>query len=146
LRVVKLRLSRKLIFVAGLLTCLQCSPDVLTADELQAIQDRGVDGLVDHLLTFVRRPPLDILAEGLVKFGTERTAIQVLNAYNEFLDRLNDPTVRKTLEELPPLAGEQDPVLAEVKRVGNRFQDGLIDLFFHDHAGVAKLTKYYGLF
>jgi Nucleotidyltransferase domain len=146
LRVIKLRLSRKLIFVAGLLTCLLCDRALLSAGQLKELEDRGVSGLVDYLLAFLRRPPLDTLADCLVRFATPDTARKVLGAYNEFLDRLNDGQVRQTLEGLRPLVDEGNPVLAELKAIGHRFQDGLIDLFFHGHEELAKLTRYYGIF
>jgi predicted nucleotidyltransferase len=145
LRVIKLRFSRKLIFAAGLLTCLQCDATLLPEEDNRRINAAGVDAMVEYLRQHACRPPLEILAQGLGRFGRPGTAAKILDAYDEFLDRINDPHVRKTLEDLPPRE-EDNAVLKQLKDVGKRFQDGLVALFFDDSPALGKLVRSFGLF
>lgn len=145
LRVIKLRFSRKLIFAAGLLTCLQCDSTLLPNNGFDQINSQGVNSMVEHLRIHACRPPLEILAEGLVRFGRPGTAAKVLDAYDEFLERIDDPHVRKTLEDLPPFE-EDNPVLKQLKDVGKRFQEGILSLFFDDSPVLGKLVRSFGIF
>jgi predicted nucleotidyltransferase len=70
LRNVKLRLSRKLIFVAGLLACLNCDlhPSVDLQEARRANDRDDVSrAMTEFLLSFSQRPPLETLAGAFLK-------------------------------------------------------------------------------
>src|SRR5271157_2696603 len=76
LRNAKLRMSRKLIFVSGLLTCFSCSLNEelqakVSTDERNIKTARSVNlaRLQDHILQCVRQTPLDIVALATMEYG-----------------------------------------------------------------------------
>ena len=146
LRVVKLRLSRKLIFAAGLLACLQCDPKLLTGEREHLKGSQNVNDQSDFLLRFVEQSPLDIVADGLARYAQDGTTVRVLNAYDQFLTKVHDTNIRETLENLQPKEEENHPVLLDLKAIGKEFQQGIVDLFFTDHPDLAQLTRQFGLF
>jgi predicted nucleotidyltransferase len=84
-RIVKLRMSRKLIFAAGLVACYSCDPRLVAQRSPGLRREPTVEGLTNYLLEFVNRSPLDIVAEALRRWGTRETAQEVLTAYDTFL-------------------------------------------------------------
>jgi predicted nucleotidyltransferase len=146
LRNAKLRLSRKLIFASGLLTCFSCflQPPQTTQDLFNGLN--SLEPLVAHLLRSVSRTPLEIVADALDRYASDNTARQMMGAYDEFLEMLNDGEKRARLKELKSREANTDPVFKEVKRISAAFQGGLTALFFDDHPQLTELTRKYGLF
>jgi hypothetical protein len=146
LRNAKLRLSRKLIFVAGLLTCFSCylNPPA----ELKNLFDMPdqLEPLISHLRSYVRLTPLEIVANGLSSFARPETAAQAFDAYDRFLTIMNDGEVRKHLAGLKAKEAQSDRVFAEVRKVSNSFQEALTKFLFDEHKGLAELTRKYGIF
>jgi len=103
LRNFKLRLSRKLIFAAGLWACLSCK--LHPSERLKELQSRGDrEGInaemTDFLLEFSQRTPLETLAGAFMKYDAYDAAKLSFNAYEEFLRILDDPILRERLEKL----------------------------------------------
>lgn len=146
LRVIKLRFSRKLIFAAGLLTCLQCDRRLLSSLKPGLEKSEEVGDLAKYLQQEFSRPPLEVVGEGLIRYSTKERGIAVLDAYNEFLQRLDDAKTRKEMEQLAPKTDEDHPTLKELKHLGYKFQDGMVGLFFEDNNELSKLVKKYGIF
>src|SRR5262249_24795112 len=115
IRNVKLRMSRKLIFAAGLVTCYCCDPRVVP--QLDAALERGptVEGMAAYLRRFVDNTPLDILCEALVRWSKTETAQLILGAYDAFLARLDDPDNRKRLTDLAPESAAGDGLFQELQ-------------------------------
>ncbi len=96
LRNIKLRFSRKLIFIAGLLTCfsfeLAPPPD---ADVIR--QDQANQSM--RLATFVRsrldQPPLELLSNILLRMKLDEVARKLMGSYDSFLGILLDSEKRK---------------------------------------------------
>jgi hypothetical protein len=146
IRNVKLRMSRKLIFAAGLLTCFGCDLDLVAEAEPALARNPTVEGTVDYLYRFVRRTPLDIVTDGLVRFGTAETAGMLLTAYDDFLARMDDPAVREHLESLPAEGAEGDATLRAFSDLSRHLQRSLQRLFFDDNDRLGALTREYGVF
>ena len=87
LRNIKLRFSRKLMYMAGLLACLRCQldhPD--EAERLDFFQRNNSVAVADYISKFLDRTPLDLVAETLWRLVDKRDSLRDLfTAYDEFL-------------------------------------------------------------
>jgi len=148
LRNAKLRTSRKLIFVSGMLTCFSF---VLFGQNHQLTDNQGraqAPLLVRFLRERIGRTPLENLAEALLRPSVKQeTAHLLLDAYDAFLAILSDTEKRNHLKNLP-LDDDlgKDALFREVSALGRRFQDGLDRLFFQEDDILAKLIRRYGVF
>lgn len=143
----KLRMSRKLIFAAGLLTCFNCNlrPPIGSGSQLFEIPDH-LEPLILHLRAHVRLTPLEIVAEAATSYASTETSIEMFDAYNQFLELMNDGAKRVHLEGLKANEAKSDKVYAEVRKMSNQFQHALTKLFFYENAKLGELTVKYGLF
>ena len=96
LRNIKLRLSRKQIFAAGLLVCYNVTLDHLDGSSTPLT----IAELVGQMRRSVQFTPLDILADAWLKFGEDKLAMaaQMFDAYDSFISTLNDPDERRLLD------------------------------------------------
>ena len=149
LRNAKLRLSRKLIFAAGLLTCFFCHLDADAAAARDPLKEaRDVAPLTDYLERLLSLTPLEKLAKAcLDRTVKDETARKIFDHYDRFLAILDDSTKR---EELTSLRGHPDlrtsSVWREVQEVSHPFHEGLVSLFLRDDPGLSELTMEYGVF
>jgi hypothetical protein len=86
------------------------------------------------------------VAESLLRYGSDATAQTIVGAYDAFLARMDDSSVRHHLEDLPPEGAENDTILQELSGISRDFQRGLQQLFVDDSAQLASLTREYGVF
>ena len=145
IRNAKLRISRKLIFAAGLLSCYRCDPAWVGDENPQLLAKIDVDGLVKFLENLVGQTPLDILAAVVAKLGDAETADLIFGSYNTFLEKLDDATIRKHLEDLKPENSKTDAIFGEMMKLSDSFENGLEKLFF-DNDRIRPLTRKYGVF
>jgi len=117
LRTVKLRMSRKLIYAAGLLSCFSCGFEFV--DGAPEIPGAGTIRVVEHLEGLVRKTPLDIVARFVLQYFGELSgwALELFGAYDEFLAMLGGLAARAPQG---PLArgGRQRPGLRSGTRAG----------------------------
>jgi predicted nucleotidyltransferase len=141
LRTVKLQMSRKLMYAAGLLSCFSCRTDLGALDPAH-----GRQKVVTHLVELVRKTPLDIVARSALLYFGEFSGIagRLFAAYDEFLALLDDPGRRRHLERLSPGA-EDDAEYQHAHEIGRRFERALTEMFFETGA-LSELTKRYGVF
>jgi hypothetical protein len=147
IRNIKLRMSRKLIFVAGLLTCFSCYLN--PSEEVKVVFSGLLDSkkaLVNHLMAYVRMTPLEVLAEACERLAAAATAQRIFDAYDAFLKRLSDPEVRDHLNNLPLSEADADGIFNELCRISREFQGGLTSLFFDENAQMNDLIRKYGVF
>jgi hypothetical protein len=148
IRNLKLRMSRKLIYVSGLLNCFTCYVD-MNADQREALfSDNDADRrFLDHFHRRIARPPIETLA-GMFLRRPELgdIALTIFSAYNEFLGALADDSVRQHLEQLLPEQQETDETYRRLRISSHNFRDGLLKLFFDCDTGLTELTRMYGLF
>jgi|RhiMetdeSRZDD1v2_1073273.scaffolds.fasta_scaffold119518_3 Nucleotidyltransferase domain len=145
LRNAKLRMSRKLIFVSGLLMCFSCSLS-FPHEDTQRIPDTAVHPLVDHLVSFAKQTPLEILAEALLSYEEmSETALKIFNAYDQFLAMLDEKDSREELDALTAQNAAASDTFQKMRAISHEFQDGLTRLFF-ENAKLAPLTRKYGVF
>lgn len=145
LRTAKLRMSRKLMYAAGLLACYSC--------ETSFSEDRDEDGqsrprVIEFLEELTRKKPLDIVAQVVLQYFGELSGdgSALFAAYDEFLQLLDDADRRDHLESLPPEAADHDEEYEKVRMLGKQFQSALTHMFFDSHTPLPELTKRYGVF
>ena len=145
LRTIKLRLSRKLIFVSGLLTCFGCA---LRGERPVDAEDHiVVPEMVRFLRDQIRRTPLESLAEVLLRPAVQPATVrQLFDAYDDFIALLGDEDKRNHLKKLPADEIGRDPLFTEARKLGFRFQDGLDRLFFEEDDLLRMLIRKYGVF
>lgn len=148
LRNIKLRLSRKLIFVSGLLMCFAPALHGDRSAFLGKDDKPDAERIADFLLARIRVRPLDSLAEVCLRPGVrEDTARALFDTYDEFLGMLGDPDLREalsrcTMDDL----GSSEP-FRQASRLARRFQDeGVHRLFFEDDPLLRELITRHGVF
>jgi predicted nucleotidyltransferase len=147
LRNTKLRMSRKLLFVAGFLLCLKFELDPpADRDEVLADLDHFAERLASFLMEQIRLTPLDLLADVVRVCARPETALRIFDAYDHFLGTLDDEEKRTHLEALRFDDAADDALFRELQHSGAEFQRGLTSLFFEDHARLSELTRKYGIF
>ena len=147
LRNAKLRMSRKLIFVSGLLTCFSCSLDPNLQSKISTeSRDINLAHLENHVWSYVQQTPLDIVALSVTKNGVSReVAVDLFSAYDKFLEIMSDREKRQRLKDLRARESRTDSVFGEVTAASDRFAGALHDIFFKNDA-LSPLTEKYGVF
>jgi hypothetical protein len=148
LRNFKLRMSRKLIFSAGLAACLSCAlrPADSRSRRRSSEADRSAR-TAEHLLQLAGMAPLDVVARLGLEFGAKPTAVRDLfGSYDAFLGIIGDEAKRNRLDLLGPDEAVSDSLFLATKDVGNAFQDGLTALFFRTDKSLADAALRYGVF
>ena len=145
LRSAKLRMSRKLLYVAGLLACF--SVDF-------RLRGRGrphpyaTPDVVDHLSALLRKTPLDIVAGVVLEYFGELSVsgARLFGAYDRFLAILDDKASRDRLAGLVPADADRDPLYEEVRNLGAQYQEALDAMFFDSDTPLPGLIRKYGVF
>ena len=148
LRNAKLRMSRKLIFAAGLLHCFFCHLDPDAEQARGGLRLLDVSALTAYLEMQISRPPLEVLAKACLTFEVaEKTCNDLFGNYDRFLSILDDQDMRAELEathshdEL-----RTSETWKEIRDVSHPFHAALISLFFKEDDRLSKLTLEYGVF
>jgi predicted nucleotidyltransferase len=147
LRNAKLRMSRKLLYATGMLTCFSC--EMLISEEAREDlqKNHSTVRMEEHLLRFIQKTPLEILATFLVERKIKKeTTVKLFSSYNAFLALLDDADKRDRLKKLSLDEIPTDAVFGEIRSIGRTFQQGLTALFFHDDEQLRDLTIFYGVF
>lgn len=144
----KLRMSRKLIYVSGLLTCFSCELKLNNRPRLfPCPAPTGSPECVACLRDILRLTPLEILATTLLAFShLDATARRLFDAYDRFLGMLSDKKTRDYLENLPSAPNPQDAIWDEARRITHEFRDALLEMFFDEQSRLYDLTRMYGVF
>src|SRR5436309_4748347 len=146
LRNAKLRMSRKLIFAAGLLVCFSANLDPALQSEISNEKNDIKLKLANHLRNQLVVTPLEILARSIEQYRVpEATAKKLFGAYAEFLELLDDERSRESLKNLRSEKSRTDEVFQKVRQFGGGFERALNDIFF-ENPSIAPLTRKYGVF
>jgi len=139
IRNVKLRMSRKLIFTGGMLTCFSCPllPRSKNQDDLQV--------LISHIEARTQMSPLAILAQACLDGYTDAATSKVLfTQYDAFLQLINQDSTRKKLENLRAEDAGRSKVFQQAHQISLEFQKGLDALFFGSK--LKDITTKYAIF
>ncbi len=145
-RIIKLRMSRKLIFTAGILICFQCDPAIVKRVKPELAKDPSPAAQVEYLRDLFRCPPLETIADALLSYGKPSSVSLILDSYDRFLAGMDDQAKREHLESLPPTGEETDEHFQDMIKFSQDFEKGLLQLFFDDDTLLASLTRQYGVF
>ena len=141
----KLRMSRKLIFASGLLTCFGCELDAELRSRISTRNGAIKLPLVNHISEYVGLTPLQVLANAAQAYKVPNSTVEELfSSYAEFLALLNG-SEREALENLRAEDSRKDPLFARVRSMSERFEHALDNIFF-DNPSIAPLTRKYGVF
>ena len=150
LRNAKLRMSRKLIFAAGLLHCFFCHLDPAADRAREALRApaKDVSALTEYMEQELSLTPLDLVAKACLELGVRpETASSIFGHYDRFLAILDDPEKRSELEHARTHEDlRNSKVWNEVREVSRPFHDGLVTLFLNDNENLKTLTMKYGVF
>jgi hypothetical protein len=149
LRNIKLRMSRRLMFMSGVIMCFDCElkhRDIFEKS-LFGNDTPNTQPLIELLLEqYVDPSPMDICARAFVERGALATAKDFFDAYNAFLAKLSDEMVREHLKTLDSETAARDQEFQNLRTVSHDFQKAALKFFFQDNEDVKKLTEQYGLF
>ncbi|HEX3683705.1 MAG TPA: hypothetical protein VHU83_14310 [Bryobacteraceae bacterium] len=148
IRNVKLRMSRKLVYVAGLLVCYRCHIDAWAEQRGKLFEDANAkQEVISRLQKVFSMTPLENVAEILLRYGHLRqSAIKIFDSYNEFVGILSDENKRLHLEKLAEQGGDSDELYRSARTLSHVFREGLLELFFDPNSEMDTLTKNYGVF
>ena len=138
-RNIKLRMSRKLLFVSGLLMALGC-------DNVRSKDAQIEDEVLGRLIHSAGLPPLEVLASELAFWGLSRQASEIVSVYDEFLLGMNDPARRTALNDVKPQDAASHQVFLEFRKISQRFQKLLTGVFFDAGTRLSELVREYGVF
>ena len=147
IRTIKLRLSRKLVFLAGLLACYSCHLGFSRDERAQIYGSKNTQALVEHLRRVLSSTPLDILASALIQHESTLTdARAMFNAYDGFIGLIANDAYRQRLEEIGVDELGSDSVFQEAQRFSHAFRDALSRIFLKGNTELCDLTIDYGVF
>jgi predicted nucleotidyltransferase len=155
LRNTKLRMSRKLLFLAGMLTCFDCHTRFEDPQERRNFyKSKPVEAVIVQLRQVLSKTPLEILASSLIGYQQFDPSIKKLfTAYDEFLGMLADenrlPNGKTKRDHLDTLAVENiegDSTANEARQISHAFRDAIAELFLTKETELGRLTLEYGVF
>lgn len=148
LRSIKLRMSRKLIYISGLLACFRCHLDHPNKKErLKFFSRDNALEVASFLLVLLEKTPLDLTAETLyATLGKKESVRRFFTAYDRFLGILSDQSKRKTLQALKPEQLDSDPVYGEAREISHQFRRAVEEIFLNPDNEIGNLTIKYGVF
>ena len=142
LRNVKLRTSRKLLYVKGLLVCF--------AYALQHADDDGdlpvQAETIAELQQLVSLTPIECLAKVASENGLASEAKLIVDSYEEFLTLMAKNGNRRHLKQLAYAEASGDYVFEAFRSTSRDFQARLNRLFFGENEKLRNLAQEYGLF
>jgi hypothetical protein len=132
LRNAKLRTSRKILFAGGLLPVLECFR--FDRPEIRAYLERQFDLL-----------PTDRIAESFLFHNAVEPGARTFGAYDEFVGRMDDPEFRQELGGVIRNTSVESGAFADVQRIGNELQDGLLALLYETRT-LPQVVRDYAIF
>lgn len=147
LRNTKLRMSRKLLFLAGMVTCFECHTSVPSDGRRDFYKSKPVQATIDLLRKVLSQPPLEIVASALcAETGYDHSIKKLFTAYDGFVGMLADESKRNHLDQLAVEEIEGDLVASEARKLSHDFRDAIADIFLTKDTELGRLTLEYGVF
>lgn len=146
IRNVKLRFSRKLLFVWGLLAAF--SGELFAPPDLHQVEndDEFYLRLAELIRSQTDVAPLELLARVVLETDDDDIADAIFTSYDRFLGVLADGDSRMRLEGVRFEESIDEPVYASLRDASQRFRDGITRLFFDAHPTLPRLIRDFGVF
>lgn len=132
IRNAKLRTSRKMLFVGGLLPVLECA----------SLQREEMPTFLGERL---RWPPTDRVAQAFLDACAYDAGGRTLGAYDEFIGLLHQKEFRDALESLSREEADASVEFDHARRLGKDLQRGLLALLFETEP-LARVVRDYAIF
>ncbi len=145
LRNIKLRTSRKMLFVAGLLLVFGCFRNT----ELQRGESETSDYLLKlqaHLLKFVDAAPLDIVVWSLCNIGLESACADLIDIYKQFLVMIDDADLRQCLADLNAGQVYENEEFLRCREISHELHGVLKRICFLEDSALREFAFEYGVF
>ncbi len=151
----KLRMSRKLMFLAGMIACFECHTSFNNIEDRTSFYSEGrVQSVIDLLVTVLSKAPLEIIATALAREQSlDEPAKALFTAYDEFIGLMADDTPlangntrRKQLDLISVGELEDDPTAKLSRDISHRFRDAIESIFLRSDTDISRLTIEYGVF
>ncbi len=144
-RNLKLRYSRKVLYIWGLLASFSASLyDAPELDEATSDEEHNAR-LADFIGRQTDKTPLEALAGALLRLGCEDLGPAIFGPYDRFLAVLADPGLRNQLDALSFDDAAANSVYAELREASKGYREGVLDLFF-DRSELKELVRRFGVF
>jgi len=146
IRNVKLRFSRKLLFIWGLLASF--SGELFELESLQTVENE--EDFLRLLAEVIRGqtdvPPLELLARAVNQGCSDDTARGIFSSYNQFLGTLSVSERRAELESVAFEEASDNATFDELRELSGIFRQSVNKFFFDEHPRLPKLIRDYGVF
>ena len=146
IRNVKLRFSRKVLFLWGLLAAF--SGELFAPPDLYDVENE--DEYFLRLAELIRAQtdvtPLELLARAVLQSEDDSVGDAIFSSYDHFLKVLSDPETRRNLEAVHFENALDDPTYADLRDASHRFREGVTRLFFDAHPKLPRLIRDFGVF
>jgi hypothetical protein len=145
IRNIKLRFSRKLLLIWGLLASF--SGELFETESLRGVErdDEYYVLLAELIREQTEVTPLEQLARLSLDVAPE-IGDAIFTSYDEFLAALADPAARKNLESVKFEEAPNDPTYDALRQSSQRFRDAVNRLFFDEHPKLRTLIRQFGVF
>ncbi len=127
----KLRTSRKLLFVGGLVPVLLCH--LCAAEDMHGFLTRWFDAT-----------PIDRLCTAFLYVGAVEPAVRAIGAYDRWTKLMSDAAVRRELLNLTFETRDESWLFNDIREIGREVEAGLDALLFS--TSLAHLTRQYAIF
>lgn len=155
IRNLKLRMSRKLLFLAGMVACFECHSGFASDEERREFYStKQVQAVIERLRLVLIKPPLEIIASALLRdTKLDSHSKQLFDSYNDFLGMLSDnnpscdgKTIRDHLDSLPVDLLGSDKTASRGRDISHSFRDAIKAIFLSNENELGKMTIEYGVF
>ncbi len=150
----KLRFTRKMLFLKGLLLTLDCEfSDVEGNEEWpwnilpgSDYLNKPENRLMLGIQKLIELAPVEMFCRTCLMTDSLVNAEKALKAYNDFLAMIDDEEKRDHLSNIPFESAEDDEIFNSVRDKGKEFGAALNCVLFDNGGKLAELVKEYGVF